>query len=103
MDKQPQEINLLARWMLNPSIVLREEGGQGAILYDADTGAVHLLNLTAASICKLLDGRRTLADVIDALKAQFDGMDAEAETQVGDSLQTLQRLGAVGIVQEIRP
>ena len=100
MDKPIDGVSPQSRWMLNPNMVLREEGGQGAILYDPDSGAVHLLNLTAASTCKLLDGRRTLLDVIEALKAQFDGMDAEAEAQVRDSLQTLQRLGAVAIVEE---
>jgi PqqD family protein of HPr-rel-A system len=103
MNQRSDEAPMQTRWLLNPNMVLREEGGQGAILYDPDSGAVHLLNLTAASICRLLDGQRTVVDVIEALKAQFDGMDAEAEAQVRDSLQSLQRLGAVGIVQELQP
>ena len=86
----------------NPNLVLREEGDEGGILFDPDSGAVRLLNLTAAAFLKLLDGRRSVAEAAQGLKAQFEDVDADADEQVLDLARDLYRCGAAGVVLEER-
>jgi hypothetical protein len=89
------------RLMVNPNLVLREEGDEGALLYDPDTGAVRILNLTAVAVWKLLEAERTASEVIRALKEQFEGLDGEAEEQVLQMVRELQRLGALNTVEKL--
>lgn len=83
-------------------MVLREEDDDAAILFDPNSGAVRVLNVTAAAVWKLLDGTRTLAQVLAALADEFDELDANAESQVVRLLTTLAEIGAVGIVTELQ-
>ena len=97
MSKAKPSITLQTALVPKPTLFLREEDEEGGILFDPDTGAVRVLNRPAAETWKLLDGRRTLAEVIMALKKRFHGMDADAEKQVLELAQDLHRLGAVGL------
>jgi hypothetical protein len=81
----------------NDNFVLREEGGEGGILYDPDTGAVRLMNATATAVWKLLDGRRSMGQVIQDLRAQYEDMDAEAEQDVMDLARRLRKAGAATV------
>ena len=92
-----------ARLIANPNMVLREEDDDAALLFDPDTGAVRILNVTAVAVWKLLDGRRDLGQIIAALREQFDEMDAEAEAQVVQLLNDCHAIGAVGTVTPFRP
>lgn len=91
-----------ARLIANPMMVLREEDDSAAILFDPDTGAVRVLNMTAVAIWKLLDGTRTFDQLLVALADEFNGMDADAEQQVMRLLNSLAEIGAVGMVTELR-
>ena len=88
-----------ARFIANPNTVLREED-ETAILFNPDTGAVHVLNFTAVAIWKLLDGKRNVRQIVADLRAEFDEMDAAAEAQVVELLEQLYALGAVVSVTE---
>ena len=101
MSESAQEITMETKLMVNTNLVLREEGDEGALLYDPDTGAVRILNLTAVAIWKLLEAERTVSEVIRTLKEQFDGLDGEAEEQVLQMVRELQRLGALGTVEKL--
>jgi hypothetical protein len=81
----------------NPTFVLRVEQDEGGILYDAGTGAVRLMNLSATLFWSAIDGRRALADVIAAAKASFEEVDAEADAQLVDIAHRLYEMGAVGV------
>lgn len=41
-------------------------------LYDAATGSAALLNATAAAVWRLLDGQRTVDDIVDHLAGVYD-------------------------------
>ena len=82
---------------VNPTMVLREESDNCALLFDPDSARVHLLNPTAVAIWKLLDGRRSQAEIVTLLAEQFDGMGESAEEQVLALSRSLAELGAVGV------
>lgn len=99
MDDPSQSISLESRLATSPNLVLREEG-DCALLYDPETGAVRVLNATAVAVWKLLDGRRTLAEVVDALRESFSDMDDNAPEQVLKLARGLYRHGAFGTLTE---
>ena len=81
MQEVPFEVTLESRLITNPGLVLREEDDGAALLYDPETGAVRILNGSAVAIWKLLDGKRSLAGVVAALREIYDGVDEQAEGQ----------------------
>jgi len=100
MSNETGAIILSSTPALNPAMVIREEE-DGAILYDPDTGAVRIINPTAVAICKLLDGRRTMAQVIEALGERYEEMDDNAADQVLALANSLYGIGALGAMEEI--
>jgi hypothetical protein len=100
MSDSSQQITLQTVLIPNPNLFLREENNKGGILFDPDTGSVRILNITAAETWKLLDGRRSLTDVIEILKQQFDGMDASAEAKLLELVWQLFRAGAISLPVE---
>jgi hypothetical protein len=89
-------IDLESCLAVNPCLVLREESDDCALLFDPDAGRVHLLNPPAVAVWKLLDGRRTLREVLAALADEFDGMEPAAASQVVALARALAGIGAVG-------
>jgi len=87
--------------VVNPNMVLREEEDGCAILCDPDSGRIRILNLTAVAIWKLIDGQRTLAEVVEALEESFEGLDADAQDQVARFVQSLYQVGALGTMAEL--
>ncbi len=92
-------IDLDSALAVNPTLVLREESDDCALLFDPDNGRVHLLNPCAVAVWKRLDGRLKLREIVAALSAEFDGMGPEAEAQVLALARSLAALGAVGSLQ----
>jgi hypothetical protein len=54
----------------NPDITLQDVGDE-VVLYSAAADAVHVLNPTAKLIWQRCDGRHTLADIEQTLRANF--------------------------------
>lgn len=100
MAHEQIEITISSILSFNPAMVLREEE-DGALLFDPDTGDVRILNLTAVAICKLLDGRHTLANVLENLGESFEGIDVNADSQLLELARDLYRIGAVGFLTEL--
>lgn len=74
----------------DPNVVYREIAGE-AILVPirknvADTACVYMLNETSARIWDLLDGTHSLADIRDALVAEYD---VAAERATADLLSVI--------------
>jgi hypothetical protein len=95
VSESDSDISMETKLIVNPNLVLREEGDEGALLYDPDTGAVRVLNVTAVAIWKLLEAERTVPEVILALREQFEGLDTEGEDQVLQMVCQLRLLGAL--------
>jgi coenzyme PQQ biosynthesis protein PqqD len=78
---------------LAPGVQLRHE--EEATLLLVPEGAM-FLNGTAAAVAELIDGRRTTAEIVDELCAQFA---ADPEQIEGDVRDLLERLRAQGVLQ----
>jgi hypothetical protein len=93
-------ISLKSRLVTNPNLVLRVEDDDCGLLFDPDAGTVKVLNRSAVEIWNLLDGRRSLRELLTALGETFDGMGPEAETQVLQTVDSLMQIGAVANVEQ---
>jgi SynChlorMet cassette protein ScmD len=82
------------RPMANPTIVLREEFDDWAVLFDPDTGDAFGLNPVSVFIWKRLDGNRTLTEILDDVKNECDDVADNAEDQI---LQFVDQLVAKGL------
>ena len=91
------EISLDSRLAVNPSLVLRVESDDCALLFDPDNGRVHMLNPAAVAVWKHFDGRRTLGEIMLLLADEFTGIGPEAESQILALARSLGSLGAVGL------
>lgn len=77
----------------NPSVVLREEFDDWAILFDPDTGNAFGLNPVAVFIWKRLDGSHTMAHILKELQENAKGVPEEAEDHLRDFIQNLVQQG----------
>jgi Coenzyme PQQ synthesis protein D (PqqD) len=58
----------------NPQVVYRELAGEGgAVLLHLESGAYHGLNETGVLIWSLIDGERTLDELVAELRERLDG------------------------------
>jgi len=73
----------------NPSIVLREEFDDWAILFDPDTGDTLGLNPTGVFVWKLLDGSHKMDDILRNLQDNCQAVPDEAGNQLRDFIQGL--------------
>ena len=67
-----------SRPIADPAVVLREEFDDWAVLFAPDTGNAVGLNPTGVAIWKLLDGRRTVAEIAGELQTAADNAAASA-------------------------
>jgi hypothetical protein len=93
-------VELSACYCHDPSIVSREVAGEVILVpirnNVGDLESIYTLNETAARIWTLLDGERTLAEVRDAMVAEFEVEPAEA---VADLLALVERLVGIGALR----
>ena len=94
------KIFLGSRLVTNPNLVLRVEDDDCGLLFDPDLGQVRVLNRSAVEIWNLLDGRRSLRELLAALEDIFDGMGPEAATQVLQTVDSLMQIGAVAFAEQ---
>ena len=94
------KIDMDSRLAVNPGLVLRIEDDDCALLFDPDNGKVQMLNSTAVAVWQLLDGKRTLSQVVDCLGGMFEGIDDSTARQVLGFIESLASLGAVGVWEQ---
>ncbi len=82
--------------LANPLIVLREEFDDWAILFDPDKGDAYGLNTVSVFIWQRLDGKHTVADILQEMQTQYDGVPAEAETHIREFIDHLMGKGLAG-------
>lgn len=61
----------------NPVVSLKDEGEEGAILYNPDTDKSIILNAVGSDIWRYLDEPRTSDEIISMLTENFSGVDTE--------------------------
>lgn len=100
MDNNKLKIDMESRLAVNPGLVLRIEDDDCALLFDPDNGKVQMLNSTAVDVWQLLDGKRSLSEVVDCLRNKYEGIDDSTAQQVIGLMETLAILGAVGVWEQ---
>jgi len=80
----------------NPVVVLREEFDDWAVLFNPDTGSALGINPTGVAVWKLMDGRRSLDDIVAAIREQFDQVSETVSDEVASFVAQLARGGFVG-------
>jgi len=80
----------------NPSVVLREEFDDWALLFDPDTSDIFTLDPVAVYIWKHLDGSRTPGDITAKLRQECNDMPEDADRYVVDFIADLKERGLVG-------
>ena len=77
---------------LAPGIVFREED-EGYLLYDVERDVLYRGNESGRQILALCDGRRTLAEIVNALAVAHNLPDGAVEPKVRAFLEGLQIQG----------
>ncbi|HDL89468.1 MAG TPA: SynChlorMet cassette protein ScmD [Thermodesulforhabdus norvegica] len=68
--------------VVNPSIVLREESDEWALLFEPDSGKTFVLNPVSVFIWKCLDGKHTIDDITEKLRAECKEVPDNADEAV---------------------
>jgi Coenzyme PQQ synthesis protein D (PqqD) len=67
----------------NPKVVARQlDEPQGAVLLHLETGAYHGLNPVGFVVWDLIDGERTVAELVDGTRIRIDDAPPEVEQDV---------------------
>ncbi len=86
----------------DPAIVSREVAGEVILVpirdNVGDLESIYTLNATAARIWALLDGEHTLADIRDAIVAEFEVEAAEAEADLLELVEHLEAIEAIKLL-----
>lgn len=79
----------------SPAIVTRKTGSEYVLVpvsnNIADMNSVFTLNETGAYIWEQIDGKRTVADIIESLVSEYEISDNEAEKDVFEFVENLRR------------
>ena len=89
------------RYLVNPDVSCREEGPDGALLFNPDTDAMLVINPTGLLIWQALDRPRTRDEIVaHLLEACEDVPTDQVAADVDEFIQTLQPGGFIGEVLE---
>ena len=80
----------------NPTIVLREEFDDWALLFDPDTSDIFTLDPVAVFIWKRLDGKHSKEDILEKLRQNCDGVPEDALIHIDNFIQDLLKRGLAG-------
>jgi SynChlorMet cassette protein ScmD len=80
----------------NPTVVLREEFDDWAILFNPDTADAVGTNPVGIAVWKLMDGRHSLEEIIAEIKDQFADVPDAATKDVTAFVKDLAERGFIG-------
>ena len=80
----------------NPTVVLREEFDDWAVLFDPDTGDAFGLDPVSVLTWKLLDGKHSSKDIVGQLKENCKDVPDEAESHINEFVDSLLEKGLAG-------
>ena len=83
----------------NPDVVARELAGpEGAVLLHLETGAYHGLNPVGFAVWDLVDGTRSVAEIIEGVRDRVSSAPPELEADVMEFLESALSRGLVRTV-----
>ena len=65
------------KYRANPVISFKDEGDEGAVLYNPDTDKCIIINVVGSTVWQYLEEPRTPDEIIFMLTENFSGVDAE--------------------------
>ena len=80
----------------NPVVVLREEFDNWAILFNPDTAEAVGINPVGVALWKLMDGERSLKDLVEEVNNRFSDVPDSAIEEVSRFVDDLTQRGLVG-------
>jgi len=80
----------------NPVVVLREEFDDWAVLFNPDTADAVGVNPVGVAVWKLMDGQRSLNEIMTQVKDQFTDVPEAATDEVTAFVNELAESGFVG-------
>jgi SynChlorMet cassette protein ScmD len=93
-------MNQTDRPIPNPIVVLREEFDDWAVLFNPDTAYAVGTNPVGVAVWKLMDGRRSLEDIVAKIKNSFEDTPDAAFKEIVAFVNTLAEKGFVGLEME---
>ena len=93
-------MNLTDKPISNPVVVLREEFDDWAVLFNPDTADAMGTNPVGVAVWKLMDGKRTLGDILEQIKSSFAETPEAAVKDISSFVNTLADNGFVGLELE---
>ena len=90
------------RPVANPTVVLREEFDDWAVLFDPDSGDAYGLDPVSVFIWRLLDGKHTPPEILEELReACEDDVPDEAPDHLNSFIEDLTSKGLVGYAEAV--
>jgi SynChlorMet cassette protein ScmD len=80
----------------NPTVVLREEFDDWAILFNPDTADAVGTNPVGVAVWKLMDGKRSLEKIVAEIKDQFVDVPDAVPQDVAAFIKDLAKRGFIG-------
>lgn len=91
--------NLARRYEKDPWVVYREIAGEAVLVpirqNVADTQSVYTLDSVGAAIWHLIDGKRTLVEILGTLLDEYDVEEAVLSQDLGELIRQLVSIGAI--------
>ena len=84
----------------NPIVVLREEFDDWAVLFNPDTADAVGTNPVGVAVWKLIDGKRSIEDIVSKIKNSFEDTPDAAFKEIAAFVNTLAENGFVGLELE---
>ena len=88
------------RPIANPIVVLREEFDDWAVLFNPDTADAVGTNPVGVAVWKLMDGTRSLKDIVMEIKNSFEDTPEAAFEEIASFVNTLAENGFAGLELE---
>jgi len=89
-------MKLSSKPISNPVVVLREEFDDWAVLFNPDTANAVGINPVGVALWKLMDGNRTLEDLVDEIKDRYSDVPDAALEDLTHFVENLAENGFVG-------
>lgn len=86
-------------YIVNPDVSCREEGPDGALLFNPDTDQVVVINITGLLIWEALEAANTRDGAVAAVKERCDNVPDEVADDVNAFIDEMVAKGFVGITE----
>ena len=89
-------MNMENRPIANPVVVLREEFDDWAVVFNPDTAEAAGINPVGVAAWKMMNGRRTVGEIVDAIREEFDDVPETVPDEILSFVEQLAEKGFVG-------